>query len=140
MEPWETAAREAVRHTMAAYNFGGDRGRLDELVATFAPEGALRIGDEPAVVGREAILARLGESIELDPVPRFVHHHVTGVHFRSVAEDSIVTASYFQVVTDAGPDHWGRYRDVLVPVDGRWLFAERQILADAFAPGSCFKR
>lgn len=125
---------------MAAYNFAGDRGRLDELVDAFAPDGALRIGDGEAVVGREAILARLGEAIRLDPPPRFVHHHVTGVHFRKVSTDSIETASYFQVMTDAGPDHWGRYRDRFIPVGDRWLLAERQILADAFATNSCFKR
>lgn len=125
---------------MAAYNFGGDRGKLDELVATFAPDGSLRIGDQEAVVGHDAILARLGASIRLDPIPRFVHHHVTGVHFRQVSRASVETASYFHVVTDAGLDHWGRYRDRFVPIGDRWLIAERQIIADAFAPGSCFKR
>lgn len=140
MDAWEIEAVEAVRRTMAAYNFGGDRGRIDELVATFDEGGALRIGDEAPVVGRAAILARLGESIQLDPVPRFVHHHVTGLHLRSVAPDAIETASYFQVLTDAGLDHWGRYRDRLVPADGGWLFAQRQILADGFASNSCFMR
>mgnify|MGYP000721056195 CR=1 FL=1 len=27
------------------------------------------------------------------------------------------------VVTERGPDHWGRYRDRYVCLDGRWLFA-----------------
>ena len=140
MDGWELQAREAIRHTVAAYNAAGDRGRLDELAATFAPDGALQIGDDPPSVGREAIVRDLGEMIRLDPAPRFVHHHVAGLHFRSVTPEAIETSSYFQVLTDAGLDHWGRYRDRFVPVGDRWLIAHRRVVADAFAPTSCFTR
>lgn len=140
MKSWEVRAREAVRHTMAAYNAAGDRGRLDELAATFATDGALQIGDADPIVGPQAIVAELGATIRLDPAPRFVHHHVSGLHFRTVAPESIEVSSYFQVLTDAGLDHWGRYRDRFVPVGDRWLIAHRRIVADAFAPTSCFTR
>ena len=43
-----------------------------------------------------------------------------------VARDRVEVSSYFAVHTDVGLDHWGRYRDVLIPVDGRWLFASPQ--------------
>ena len=88
MQSWEVSAREAVRHTLSSYNFGGDRGRLDELAWAFAPEGILEIVGREPVVGREAILDKLRQSIQLDPAPRFVHHHVTGVHFISVTGTS----------------------------------------------------
>lgn len=140
MDSWELSAREAVRHTVAAYNAAGDRGRLDELAAAFAPDGALQIGDAEPIVGRQAIVDELGAAIRLDPPPRFVHHHVSGLHFRTVAPASIETASYFQVLTDAGLDHWGRYRDRFVPVGDGWLIAHRRVVADAFAPTSCFTR
>lgn len=140
MDNWEIVARESIRETMAAYNYAGDRGRLDDLATTFAPEGALQIGSENAVVGPAAIVERLREAVHLDPVPKFVHHHVTGLHFRSTAPDRITSASYFQVLTDAGLDHWGRYTDAFVPVADRWLFSHRRISADGFAPTSCFRR
>jgi hypothetical protein len=44
--------------------------------------------------------------------------------------------SYFLAVTDTGVDHWGRYRDELVPAGGRWRFAVRQVRTDGAAPGS----
>jgi hypothetical protein len=140
MQTWELMAREAVRQTMSAYNFGGDRGRIDELVATFAPDGSLQIGDDPAAVGHDAIQDLLSRSIQLDPPPRFVHHHVASVHFRAVSSESIEVSSYFAVLTDAGLDHWGRYRDRFAPFGDRWLIAERQAIADGFAASSCFRR
>ena len=42
-------------------------------------------------------------------------------------------------LTNIGVDHWGRYRDVLVPVDGRWLFASREAVADGFSPDSLMR-
>ena len=50
--------------------------------------------------------------------------------------DAARGASYFFVVTARGPDHWGRYRDVLIPVGDRWLFAHRRIGVDAFSANS----
>ena len=35
-----------------------------------------------------------------------------------------------------GADHWGRYRDVLTPLDGEWLLAHRRVTVDAAAPWS----
>jgi hypothetical protein len=40
------------------------------------------------------------------------------------------------VHTDIGLDHWGRYRDVLVLVQDRWLFAHRRVQVDAFSTES----
>ena len=76
---------------------------------------------------------------ESDPsrkTPTHVRHHVSSIRFGSVARDRVEVSSYFAVHTDVGLDHWGRYRDVLVPVDGRWLFAHRRISVDGFAAGS----
>jgi hypothetical protein len=48
------------------------------------------------------------------------------------------TAAYFQVTTQRGLDHWGRYRDVLVPVGDRWLFQHRLVAVDAAVPGGWY--
>jgi hypothetical protein len=68
--------------------------------------------------------------------PSHVRHHVSSIRFESVARERVQVSSYFAVHTDVGLDHWGRYRDVMVPVDGRWLFAHRRINVDAFAANS----
>ena len=45
MEAWEIDAREHIRHLVASYNALGDRGRFDELLALFAPDATMDIGD-----------------------------------------------------------------------------------------------
>jgi hypothetical protein len=48
------------------------------------------------------------------------------------------TTCYFSALTQIGLDHWGRYRDLLIPVGGRWLFARRDVKVDGYAPLSLF--
>lgn len=138
MEQWELAAREAVRHTIAAYNFGGDRGRLDELAAAFASDGVLQIGDDEPLAGPEGIATGLAGVLRVDPAPTVMHHHVAATHFRSVTAEVIQTSSYFQVLTDIGLDHWGRYADRFVPVGDRWLIGRRHVVTVGFSERSFF--
>jgi hypothetical protein len=63
-----------------------------------------------------------------------LRHFTTNIHFRSVTPERVETTAYFCAMTAVGPDHWGRYFDVLRPVDGRWLFAHRVAKAEAWAP------
>jgi len=139
LEHWELVAREEVRHTISAYTFGGDRGRLDELAAAFTPDGVLQIGDDDVSTGRDAIVERLSRVVAMDRHPAHMHHHVSGIHFRSVTPTRIEVASYFLVVTEIGADHWGRYRDRFEPVADRWLLAHRRVTTDGFAPDSSFR-
>src|SRR3954464_15685043 len=43
MEQWELVAREAIRDLVARYNANGDSGRIDEVIALFAPHAVLDI-------------------------------------------------------------------------------------------------
>jgi len=43
---------------------------------------------------------------------------------------------HFLVVTERGPDHWGRYRDRYVCRAGAWRFAHRRVRLEGYAPGS----
>ena len=145
MEAWELEARESVRQTLADYTAATDRFDLRALAACFGDEGVLEFtgGAEP-LKGPAAIEAGLGAALARPseagqparPLPTHVRHHVSSVRFGAVARDRAEVSSYFAVHTDVGLDHWGRYRDVLVPVNGRWLFSHRRISVDAFAVGS----
>ncbi|HEY9563096.1 MAG TPA: hypothetical protein VIR30_04925, partial [Nocardioides sp.] len=73
-------------------------------------------------------------------VKTIIRHHVTNLRFDRVAPERIEASAYFAVLTEAGLDHWGRYRDVLVPVDDRWLFAHRFVAVDAMAEDSRMQR
>lgn len=148
MEPWELSAREQVRDTYAAYNHAGDRFRLSELVACFAADGILEVKGQPAVQGRDAILGFLSgarttapESVATEAVPAevpVIRHFVANLAFTSLTPARIESSAYFQVYTQHGPDHWGRYRDVLVPEDGGWRFAHRLVAVDSAVPGGWY--
>ncbi|WP_319435665.1 nuclear transport factor 2 family protein [Mycobacterium sp. RTGN5] len=137
MDTWEIAVRESVRQTLADYTAGTDRFRLDDLAQCFAPHGVLDFtGGEP-MVGPAAIAAGLGAQMggsPARPTPlTHVRHHVSSVLFSAVTSERVEVSSYFVVFTDVGVDHWGRYRDVLVPVEGRWLFSSRRISVDGYS-------
>lgn len=141
MDDWELAARESVRDTVAAYTQAGDRSRLDDLAACFTADGVLEVKGMPEARGRSEIVAMLsGATGTADPAARpvhgFVRHFIANLQFQTVAPGRIETAAYFVVFTAHGPDHWGRYRDVFVPVGERWLLAHRRVTVDARAPGS----
>lgn len=145
MEAWELEVRESVRQTLADYTAATDRFDLSALAACFGDEGVLEFtgGAEP-LTGPAQIETGLGSAVTrpLRPgqspprTPTHVRHHVSSIRFASVARDRVEVSSYFAVHTDIGLDHWGRYRDVLVPVNRRWLFAHRRISVDAFAADS----
>ena len=139
MEPWELSARERIRDTVARYTWAGDSGRIEELAACFCPDGALQIRGEPAVSGRDAIVARL-TSVAATPAAaglrRIVRHNVTNVRFTLLTPRRAEVASYFTVFTEIGLDHHGRYRDVFTPVGDDWLIAHRLAGTDWSAPNS----
>ncbi len=143
MEIWELAIRESVRQTLADYTAGTDRNRIEDVAACFAPDGALSFtGGEP-MVGPSAIMAGLSAQVSRfaqGSVPlTHVRHHVSSVRFATVTRDRVEVSSYFLALTNIGVDHWGRYRDALVPAGDRWLFASREATADGFSADSLMR-
>jgi hypothetical protein len=69
-----------------------------------------------------------------------VNHHVASIEITMADPTSATVRSYFCVYTDAGADHWGRYRDEVVMdrIDGHWRFARRTVRVTGAAPGSRF--
>lgn len=144
MELWELVARERIRDTLARYNWSGDAGRLDGLAETFCTDGVLEIRGAQPLRGRDEIAAFLGGvteniavNVDIRPV---VRHNVANVLFTAVSPDEAQVSSYFTVVTHIGLDHFGRYRDTLVPDGGTWLIKHRKVSSDWAAPDSAMAR
>ena len=146
MEAWELDAREQIRGLVAAYNALGDRGRFDAVMALFADDAVMDVGDGRAYEGRDqirTIFTGTRDSIQDgDPNtdgsgggPRFLQHHTTGLHVALDGSGAATGHSYFTVMTDRGIDHWGRYQDAYRPVDGTWRFASRRVRIDGTTPG-----
>ncbi|MGB8390275.1 nuclear transport factor 2 family protein [Mycobacterium sp.] len=144
MEMWEMVARERIRDTLAQYNWSGDAGRLDGLAETFCADGILEIRGLQPLRGRSEIAAFLASvtgnvasSIDVKPV---VRHNVANVLFTELTPDRAHVSSYFTVLTHIGLDHFGRYRDILVPEGGTWLIKHRKVSTDWAAPDSTMAR
>ncbi len=140
MEPWELSAREAVRHTIASYTYSADNGRFDDVARLFATDGVLEvhgIGGARAE-GRDAILGffrGVGGDVVTTAPPGRMQHHVSSVRVAVTSPTEATATSYFTVMTGAGVDHWGRYKDSFVPEDDGWVFAHRLVRTDGRTPG-----
>lgn len=144
MELWELVAREQIRDTLARYNWSGDAGRLDGVADTFCVDGVLEIRGVKPIRGRSEIAAFLGgvagkiaSSADAKPV---VRHNVANVLFTTLTPGEAHVSSYFTVLTNIGLDHFGRYRDTLVPDGDTWLIKHRKVSTDWAAPHSAMAR
>lgn len=72
MEIWEVVAREQIRDTLARYNWSGDAGRVDDLAATFCPDGMLEIRGARSLRGRGEI-ARFLTGVTADVATTAAH-------------------------------------------------------------------
>ena len=143
MEAWELDAREQIRDLVASYNAHGDRGRFDEVMALFADDAVMDVGDGRIYSGideirtiftetRESVNDRLGNDTN---TPRYLQHHTAAPDITVEKSSTASGHAYFTVMTDAGVDHWGRYQDAYRVVDGRWRFASRRVRVDGTTPG-----
>jgi len=141
----ELMARELVRDRYARYNRAGDKGRLDELAACFTEHGVLEARDVFTAVGRRNIADTLSavsrqlvsqDGAQVLSRRLIVRHFVASLRFDSIAPERIESSAYFAVFHADAADHWGTYRDVLVPVGDEWLFERRLVVVEGWRPGS----
>jgi hypothetical protein len=138
MELWELIARESIRETVASYALFVDSGRFDEVVALFTPDGVLAVkGSEPARGhdGLRAFFSGVGNDLKDTSTVPMIRHNTSNLSIDVVSPDEATARCYFLAVTEHGVDHWGRYRDRLVPAGDQWLFAQREVRTDGVVPG-----
>ena len=103
MEPWELAAREAIRDLVATYNQLGDAGRTEPLMELFTEDAVLEIPGR-TLRGREAIRGFFAEvSAGSGRKPIRLLRHFTSTH--QIVVDGPESASgrcYYQVLTEHG--------------------------------------
>ena len=139
MEHWELEAREQIRDLVARYNANGDSGRFAPMLELFTPEAVMHI-PSGSHRGRDAIdamfanaAAKTGDAEAARA--RFIRHFTATLQIDVESQDAATSRCYYQVLTDRGLDHWGRYIDRYRCIDGRWLFAERKVTTDGVVPG-----
>ena len=132
MELWELVARESIRDLVARYNATGDAGRIDEMVALFAPDASMEV-DGRWHHGREGIQSIFTAAAErFAKLPSFTHlrHATATLQIDLIDRTHAKSRCYFFVIMDHGLDHWGRYVDQFGVVDGQWRFTRRRVLID----------
>ena len=137
METWELIVRESIRDLVARYNASGDAGRFDTMLELFTEDAVLVVPDGTHQ-GRENIRVFF-ESVATGngrrPGVRLIRHF-TATHQIDVLDRHAARGRcYYQVLTDAGLDHWGRYVDRYRRTDAGWRFQERRVSIDGTVPG-----
>jgi uncharacterized protein (TIGR02246 family) len=138
MEQWELIARESIRDLVARYNANGDTGRIDHVLALFAPDAVLEVVGT-TYRGHTQIRGMFDQTISAIAAgrsePRAVQHHTSTLQIDVIGPTAARARSYYQVVMGDGLDHWGRYDDEFAVVDERWVFTIRRVSVVGAAPG-----
>jgi hypothetical protein len=136
MRDWELLAREQIRDLVARYNANGDAGRLEEVIALFVDEATLEI--DSAVyrgVGEiRGMFERAADQTRGEP-GSYIRHFTATHQIDLLGEQAARGRSYFQVLTPAGLDHWGRYLDEYSMSGENWRFRARIVRVDGSVEG-----
>ncbi len=138
MEAWELEAREAIRDLVARYNAFGDSGRWEDLLELFTQDAEFALREGGAFVGHEEIKAFFTGAATQGgrrSSPVRVWHHTSTLVIDLEDHEQARGRCYYAVLTEAGLDHWGRYRDLYRKQGERWRFARRSVSVDGRVPG-----
>jgi len=124
----EMIARSAILHVLSVYNSAGDRGKVDDWITAFAPDGVLDIESE-AFVGRDAIKAFIGEVASGEYPAHLVgaRHHLTTSRIEFDDDTTARSWTYFFVMRHCQFLHEGTYIDQYAKIGGRWLITNRRV-------------
>jgi hypothetical protein len=133
--------RALIEDLQARYMFALDFNDLDKYVATFTEDGILDIG-EGEWRSRDTIrkiLSAMPKPEEPTEEPHASKQHIpTGRHsitniVLKIEGDTAYGRAYWFHMSNRNPQHsatldsYGHYEDVIVKVNGRWLFSKRKI-------------
>ncbi|MEZ5167529.1 MAG: nuclear transport factor 2 family protein [Acidimicrobiales bacterium] len=141
MDAQELDAREQIRDLVARYNANGDSGRFAAMLELFTPDAVMHIpsGSHRGRDEIEAMFANAAKKTGDGDGARaaFIRHFTATLQIDLDPADRTRATSrcYYQVLTDRGLDHWGRYLDQYRCDDGVWRFVERTVTLDGSVPG-----
>jgi hypothetical protein len=141
-------ARESIRDLVTRYNSNGDSGRFAPLKDLFAEHAVMELigrdGSVDRYDGRERLMEIFTGAKErtssraASTAPVYIRHYTATHQIDLVDADHATGRCYFAVIMAEGLDHWGRYIDRYVRIDGAWRFEHRRVHVDGSTPGSWF--
>src|SRR5579859_4414336 len=139
MQIEEVVAREAIRDTLAGYTAASDNADYEALSLSFTEEGILSLQGRADLVGRSAIaeaLSALAQNRGHGKGTTSFQRHFLGSSLIEFEGGEARVLTYFQALTEIGPDHAGRYSDRFRKIGDQWLIARREISIDWLNPAS----
>jgi 3-phenylpropionate/cinnamic acid dioxygenase small subunit len=146
-------AREGIRDLVSRYNSYGDTGKFDRLWDLFASDAVMEIGpargERTTYTGLDDVKRifvgaqdRVAAQPESD-APMYLRHFTATHQIDLVDADHATGRCYFAVIIGGGDrqgglDHWGRYIDEYVRIDGAWRFQRRRVFVDGRVETSWF--
>lgn len=139
--------RALIEDLQARYMFALDNGDLDKYVATFTEDGILDIG-EGEWQSRDTIKKILEAIPQQEEAPANTkgtvpyrstgRHNITNIVLKIEGDTAYGRAYWFHMGNNnperkAILDSYGHYEDVIVKVDGEWLFSKRKIFNEQVA-------
>jgi hypothetical protein len=124
----ENMARMAIRHTQSVYNNTGDRGKIAEMVTTFAERGELDT-ESGKFVGRDAICEFLTR-VATGQTPTDLsgsRHNLTTSRIEFTSDTTADGWTYFFVSRKGTIIEEGLYIDHYVKEGDRWLISYRRV-------------
>ena len=132
--------RAEIEDLMARYLFAIDYADWDSYVETFAPDGELTFASGTSK-GREAIRAAVTKFAEgigrfyhtADGKPAKLRHIILQAVIRVEGDHAWARSQWLEMANHGEGDTpkigtYGIYEDELVKLDGKWLFARRNVL------------
>ncbi len=122
--------RLAITELFARYGWRFDSGDVEGFTALFTPDAAYELDGGRRFIGHEQIAGYLAQAAASTWFPGR-QHHVDQIVIDGTADRANVRS--YCTVTQRSADggmslvYLGRYADVCVKVNGRWLFAERVV-------------
>lgn len=144
-------AREGIRDLVTRYNSYGDTGKFERLWELFADDAEMEVG--PAHGERtthtgldnvKKIFTGAQDRVQRPDQPSDTYiRHMTATHQIDLVDAEHATGRcYFAVIIggggEGGLDHWGRYIDEYVRIDGTWKFQRRRVYVDGRTASSWF--
>jgi hypothetical protein len=127
----ELRTRIGVADLMGRYQFLADSGKIRQLSQLFTDDAVFR-NNRGEAVGPDGVLAFFLDTKDSFIAANFMpaRHHLSSLKVDPQEDGSATTYACFQFIGTRGLDHWGTYRDVVVPVDGSWKFARREAIVE----------
>jgi hypothetical protein len=138
MDLTEISTRLGVADLLARYQRLADSGKLDELVALFAPAAVFENNTNRFTGSGEIaeFFRATGHSFVDAGIMPGRHHLATILVDPGPEPGTATTYATFVWIGRYGPDHWGTYRDEVAEIDGRWRFRRRRAIIDGQAASS----